>query len=66
MISQTLYVSIMSKATYIKRTIAIANGEYKPKKNEPKVWFESIKSLAQALSSENQELLKIIEEKHQN
>lgn len=62
--SKILYVGIMNKADYIKRTIAIAKGEYKPKTDEPKVWFESIKSLAQILSNENQELLKIIDEKH--
>lgn len=50
----------MSREDYKKRTIAIAKGTYKPKKNEPKIWFESIKSLAQVLSNENQELLKII------
>ena len=49
----------MSREDYKKRTIAIAKGTYKPK-NEPKIWFESIKSLAQVLSNENQELLKII------
>jgi predicted transcriptional regulator len=54
----------MNKADYIKRTISIAKGEYKPKADEPKVWFESIKSLAQILSNENQELLKIIDDKH--
>lgn len=64
MTSRILYVGIMSKTDYIKRTIAIAKGEYKHKANEPKVWFESIKSLAQVLSNENQELLKIIDEKH--
>ncbi len=53
-------VGIMSRENYKKRTIAIAKGTYKPKKNEPKIWFESIKSLAQVLSNENQELLKII------
>lgn len=52
--SKTLYVGILSKADYIKRTIAIAKGEYKPKADEPKVWFESIKSLKQVLSNENQ------------
>jgi len=62
--SKILYVGIMNKADYIKRTIAIAKGEHKPKADEPKVWFESIKSLAQILSNENQELLKIIDEKH--
>ena len=60
---QTLNVGIMSRADYQKRTIAIAKGEYKPKPTEPKIWFESIKSMAQVLSSENQELLKIIIER---
>jgi len=53
-------VGIMSKEQYKKRTIAIAKGEYIPKKDEPKVWFESIKSMSQILSSQNQELLKVI------
>lgn len=44
--SKKLNIGIMSKADYIKRTIAIAKGEYKPKADEPKVWFESIKLLA--------------------
>jgi len=56
-------IGILSKADYIKRTIAIAKGEYKPEADEPKVWFESIKSLAQVLSNENQELLKTIAQK---
>lgn len=51
----------MSAEDYKKRTISIAKGEYTPKKDEPKVWFETIKSMAQVLSNENQELLKIIE-----
>jgi len=58
--SKTMKVGIVSKGEYIKRTIAIAKGVYEPKKNEPKIWFESIKSMAQILSSENQELLEII------
>ena len=56
-------VGIMSKEEYKKRTIAIAKGEYIPKKDEPKVWFESIGSMSQILSSQNQELLKIIIQK---
>lgn len=43
-----------------KRTIAIAEGEYKPKAGEPKIWFTSIRSFAQVLSEENQKLLKLI------
>jgi len=53
-------VGIISRENYKNRTIAIAKGTYKPKKDEPKVWFESIKSLSQILSNENQELLKLI------
>ena len=58
--TKTIKVGIMSIKQYKKRTIAIAKGEYKPKKNEPKIWFESIKSMAQILSTENQNLLQII------
>jgi len=58
--TKVLEIGIISKNDYIKRTIAIAKGEYKPKKNEPKVWFESMKSISQILSNENQQLLKLI------
>lgn len=61
--TKVMKVGIISKEDYRKRTIAIAKGEYKPNKNEPKVWFESVKSMAQVLSSENQELLKTIIQK---
>ena len=44
--------------------MAIARGEYRPKKGEPKVWFETLQSMAQVLSSENQKLLRIIKEKN--
>jgi predicted transcriptional regulator len=60
---KTVIVGIMSKEDYIKRTIAIAKGEYTPKTNEPKIWFQSLKSLAQILSNENKELLKVIIDK---
>ncbi len=53
-------VGVMPLEEFKKRTIAIAKGQYKPKKNEPKIWFRSMKSLAHVLSEENQELLKLI------
>ena len=62
MAKQILRIGIMSKKDYKKRTIAIAKGEYKAKKKGPKIWFESLQSMAQVLSNENQELLKIIKE----
>ena len=57
-----LKIGIISREDYKKRTIAIARGEYKPRKNEPKIWFESVQSMAQILSSENQILLRTIKE----
>jgi predicted transcriptional regulator len=60
MAAKVLTVGIISKKDYINRTLAIAKGEYKPRKDEPKVWFESVKSMSQVLSNENQELLRII------
>jgi len=63
MAEKTLRVGIISREQYKARTIAIARGQYKPKRGEPKIWFESIKSMAQVLSSENQELLRVIIER---
>lgn len=57
-------VGIMTLEKFKKRTLAIAKGEYKPKKDEPKIWFRSMKSLAHVLSEENQELLKLIADMH--
>lgn len=60
MYQKVLNIGIMSFGDYKKRSLSIARGEYKPEGDEPKIWFESLQSMAQVLSSENQELLKII------
>ena len=62
MAKKVIRVGIMSREDYKKRTIEIALGERKPKKGEPKIWFESLQSMAQVLSKENQQLLIIIKE----
>jgi predicted transcriptional regulator len=59
-IVKAVKVGILPLEQFKKRTIAIAKGEYKPKKDEPKIWFNSIKSLAHVLSEENQQLLRLI------
>lgn len=56
-------VGIMPREEFKRRTIAIAKGEYKPGKDEPKIWFESVQSFAQVLSDDNRLLLHIIEER---
>lgn len=57
---KALKIGIISREDYQKRTLAIARGEYRPDSDEPKIWFESLQSMAQILSNENRELLKII------
>jgi len=61
---KTLKVGIMPKEQYKARTIAIAKGTYKLREDEPKIWFQSVKSMAQVLSNENQDLLQVILDKH--
>ncbi len=53
-------IGIMPQDKIRARVLAIARGEYKPKPNEPKIWFTSMKSLAEVLSDDNRALLRII------
>ena len=53
----------MSQKEIRERTLAIAQGKYKPKPDEPKIWFTSIRSLAEVLSDDNQALLQVITDK---
>lgn len=57
---RVMKVGIISKEDDMERTLAIARGQYKPRRDEPKIWFESLKSMSQILSSENQALLRSI------
>jgi predicted transcriptional regulator len=53
-------IGIMSRKDFRQYTIDIAKGKIKPVADAPKVWFESIESMAQILSSSNRELLRLI------
>jgi len=57
-----LIVGIVSYNDMKARTLAIARGDYTPKRGEPKVWFTSLESFAKVLSRRNVELLQIIAE----
>jgi predicted transcriptional regulator len=59
---KTIVIGVMSQEQIRARTIAIAKGEYKPKAGEPKIWFTSMKSVAEVLSDQNRALLKVIRE----
>lgn len=59
---KTLQIGIMSREKFQRHVTEIAAGCYIPKKNEPKIWFSSIKSLCEVLNENNMRLLKIIDE----
>ncbi|MDP6069242.1 MAG: helix-turn-helix domain-containing protein [Alphaproteobacteria bacterium] len=58
----TLKVGIASYQDMKARSMAIARGEGKARRGEPKVWFTSLESFAKVLSDRNRALLKLIAE----
>jgi len=59
---KTLKVGIASYEDMKARTMAIARGERKLRRGEPKVWFTSLESFARVLSERNRALLELIAE----
>lgn len=55
-------IGIMPQDKIRARMLAIARGEYKPKPDEPKFWFTSMRSLAEVLSDDNSALKRVIYE----
>ena len=59
---KTIVIGIMPQEKIRERVLAIAGGDYKPKASEPKIWFTSMRSLAEVLSDDNRALLRVIQE----
>lgn len=57
-----IVIGIMPQERIRERVLLIARGSYKPKPSEPKIWFTSMKSLAEVLSDDNRALLHVIME----
>ena len=55
-----IVIGVMSQEKIRERALAIARGEYKPKPGEPRVWFTSMRSVAEVLSDSNRALLQVI------
>lgn len=53
-------IGVMRQEQVRDRMLAIAKGEYKPKATKPRIWFTSMRTLAEVLSDENRALLKVI------
>lgn len=58
---KVITIGILPQEKIRQRALAIAKGEYKPGEDEPKVWFTSMKSLAEVLSDDNRALLREIQ-----
>ncbi len=59
---KTITVGILPQAQIRARMLSIAKGDIKPRPADPKVWFTSMRSLAEVLSDENRALLKVIDD----
>lgn len=59
---KTIVIGILPQEQIRARVLAIARGERKPKPGEPRIWFTSMRSLAEVLSDENRALLRVIRE----
>ena len=59
---KTLKVGIAGYEQMKKRTLAVARGEHKPSRGEPRIWFTSMESFARVLSDRNRALLHLIAE----
>ena len=57
---KVIKIGIASQHKIRQRVLAIAKGEITPKPSDPKVWFTSMRSLAEVLSDENRAMMDVI------
>jgi predicted transcriptional regulator len=62
--NKTIKIGVMPEDQIRERMLAIASGKYRPSPSEPKIWFTSMKSVAEILSDKNIALLRLIAEQH--
>jgi predicted transcriptional regulator len=58
---KAIVIGIMPQERIREWVFSITRGEYKPKPSDPKIWFTTMRSLAEVLSGENRGLLKVIQ-----
>lgn len=61
---KTLTIGIMPQEQIRELILDVAQGKRKLKPHEPRIWFTSMKSLAEVLSDDNRALLRIIRDSH--
>jgi len=57
-----MIIGIASQQDMRARALAIARGDHQPRPGEPKIWFTSLRSLAEVLADNNRALLRVIRE----
>ena len=60
--TSVIRIGILPQSQIRDRALAIARGEFRPRADDPKVWFTSMRSLAEVLSDDNRALLRVIRE----
>ena len=60
--AKVLMIGIAPQQQIRERVLGIARGAITPRPGDPKVWFTSMKSLAEVLSDDNRALLQVIRE----
>jgi predicted transcriptional regulator len=59
---KVIKIGIASQQQMRERVLMIAQGQIQARPSDPKIWFTSMRSLAQVLSDENRTLLNVIRE----
>lgn len=62
--TRPIAIGIAPQQAIRARALAIAKGTLKASPGDPKVWFTSMKSLAEVLSDDNRALLRVIRDTH--
>lgn len=57
-----MIIGIASQQAIRARALAIASADHQPRPDEPKIWFTSMRSLAEVLSDDNRALLRLARE----
>lgn len=59
---KVIKIGIASQQQMRQRVLMVARGQLRVQPSDPKIWFTSMRSLAQVLSDENRALLNVIRE----
>ena len=57
-----MIIGVASQQAIRARALAIASGDHQPRPDEPKIWFNSMRSLAEVLSDDTRAFLRLIRE----